>query len=272
MSAGASRSNLCVHVILRTCDRTNVHNDWRVRYCDMEKADLVKGCFVSLVKSIEARTWYDVRFTVMDDHSSEDTVEFLKSVGSRVPNFEFIQLEKMGYNNSNHEQFLVAKNTTADLVYTIEDDYLHCPSAINEMVESYFLFREKLTKDEIVLYPFDAPECYDPPTATSWVVHGTHRHWRTGDYSTAVLFTTPEVFRQHWNLFETLALHYSGMYLRKGKEHEFRYTEQNTIWNIWKQGPATRFNPIPSLALHMQFDAQMDPFIDWKQWWQSYAV
>jgi hypothetical protein len=75
----------------------------------MEKADLVKGCFVSLVKSIEARTWYDVRFTVMDDHSSEDTVEFLKSVGSRVPNFEFIQLEKMGYNNSNHEQSLSPK-------------------------------------------------------------------------------------------------------------------------------------------------------------------
>jgi len=32
-----------------------------------------------------------------------------------------------------------------------------------------------------------------------------------------------------------------------------------------------RFNPIPSLALHMQFDAQWDPFIEWKQWWKDYA-
>lgn len=260
-----------LHVILRTCDRANVHNDWRVRYCDMEKIDLVKGCFNSLVAAILHCTWFHVKLTVLDDSSSLALVEFLKEKGSLLPNFELVQLETQGYQNSGHEVFLRAKNSSSDLVYCVEDDYLHAPSSLQEMVDSYFLFKQKLNNDQIVLYPFDAPECYDPPTPPCWLVHGTARHWRSGIYTTFVMLTVPSLIEQNWGLFETLSLNYSGMYLRKGKENEFRYTEDNTIWNIWRNGPAIRFNPIPSLALHMQFDAQMDPFLDWKQWWQNYA-
>jgi glycosyltransferase involved in cell wall biosynthesis len=266
------RQPITLHVILRTCDRTNVHNDWRVRYCDLEKSEIIRGCVTSLIRSITNVTWFKVKLTILDDHSSENTVSFLKSAGAALENFEIIQLEEQGYQNSGHQQFLHAKNTDADLVYCIEDDYLHQPSSITEMVDSYYLFVSKLKNPNIVLYPFDAPECYDPPTDPVWVVHGTQRHWRTGIYSTFVLFTIPDLIRQHWNLFETLALNYNGMYLRKGKEHEFRYTEDNTIWNIWKHGEAIRFNPIPSLALHLQFDRQLEPFIDWKEWWAKYAV
>lgn len=265
-------SPINVHVILRTCDRANVHNDWRVRYCDLEKDEIIKGCFTSLIKAIQNATWYTVKLTVLDDHSSESTVEFLQTTGSRLDNFELIRLEEKGYQNSGYQQFLCAKNTESDLVYCVEDDYLHQTSALTEMVDAYFLFKSKLNNPNIVLYPFDAPECYDPPAAPAWVVHGTKRHWRSGIYSTFVLFTVPDLIRQHWNLFETLALNYSGMYLRKGKENEFRYTEDNTIWNIWRHGEALRFNPIPSLALHLQFDQQLDPFVDWKEWWAKYGI
>jgi len=261
-----------LHVILRTCDRTNVHNDWRIRYCGFKKDELVKGCFKSLVKAIKNVTWFSVKLTVLDDHSSQETLDFLEKEGSAISNFELINLEEVGYQNSAYQQFKMAKDTSSDIVYCVEDDYLHVPSAIQEMVDTYFLFKQKLNRDDIVLYPFDAPETYDPPSETSYIVHGIGRHWRTGSYTTNVLLCTPDIFINNWELFETLALNYNGNYIRKNKENEIRYTEENTIWNIWRSGNAVRFSPIPSIALHMQYDKQIDPYINWKSWWEEYAV
>lgn len=272
MTIAPPQSQLLVHVILRTCDRVNVHNDWRIRYCDMEKPELIRGCFLSLLKTIQQPVWYNVKLTVLDDNSSDDTVAWLKEQGSVLPNFEFRSLEDMGYRYSAWQQFMACRDSDADLVYCVEDDYLHVPTALQEMVESWFLFKEKLHREDILLYPFDAPECYDPPTDMSWLVHGTARHWRTGIFTTNVMFAKPELWQQNWETFEVLAKNYDGTYIRKGKENVFRYTEDNTIWNIWREGRAIRFNPVPSLALHMQFDRQMDPFIDWQAWWKAYGT
>jgi hypothetical protein len=82
------------------------------------------------------------------------------------------------------------------------------------------------------------------------------------------MMTTPKMFRDNWELFETLALKYNGDYLNPRAEH---YEESNTIWQIWQNNKAIRFNPIPSLALHMQFEQQKDPFINWQQWWKDYT-
>jgi hypothetical protein len=83
-----------------------------------------------------------------------------------------------------------------------------------------------------------------------------------------VLMTRPKLINDHWELFETLALKYNGDYTKPRTEH---YEESNTIWNIWNRGDAISFNPIPSLALHLQFDKQIEPFINWRDWWELYA-
>ena len=46
--------------------------------------------------------------------------------------------------------------------------------------------------------------------------------------------------------------------------------EGNTIGEIWKND-VIRVNPIPSLALHIQFEKQRDPFINHMQWWNKYS-
>lgn len=255
-----------VDIVLRTCDRANVHVDWRTRYHGIQKSELVRGCTRSLVNSIK-QTTADVRLTVLDDHSSEQTVTELRDMVAEVDG-RLIQLTDQGYNNSAYQQWLICRDSSADLFYSVEDDYLHCPTAIEEMVLSFNLFTDRLKRDDVVLYPFDEPTEYNPPSRVDFVVHGSHRHWRTGVFTTNVMMAKPKLLQRHWELFETLALKYNGDYLNPRTEH---YEESNTIWKIWQSGDAIRFNPIPSLALHMQFEPQKDPFIDWQQWWNQYT-
>jgi len=255
-------------IVLRTCDRGNVHVDWRKRYHGIEKADLIKGCTQSLVNSILAARGIDISLTVLDDASSAATLNALHEIIAPLHNAKLISLQQRGYNHSAHQQWLLCRDSTADLIYSVEDDYLHCTTAIQEMVDSYQLFASRLKRDAIVIYPFDEPSEYNPPNRTDFIVHGSARHWRTGIFTTNVIMTTPQLLRDHWDLFETLALKYNGDYLNPRTEH---YEESNTIWKIWSSNQAIRFSPIPSLALHMQFEQQQDPFIDWKQWWKNYT-
>lgn len=258
-----------LHIVLRTCDRSNVHTDWRQRYHGIPKPQLIEGCLRSLISSINQTLLWSVKLTVLDDHSSTSTVDSIQNILQKLDcESEFESLSETGYNYSAHQQLTRCKNSTADLVYTLEDDYLHCASAIQEMVDSFELFCSRLNRTDVVLYPFDEPSEYNPPGRTDFVVHGSARHWRTGVFTTQVVMTSPSLVRQHWDLFETLALKYNGDYLKPRPEH---FEESNTIWKIWQNNQAIRFNPIPSLALHMQFDQQQDPFINWQQWWDTYA-
>jgi hypothetical protein len=254
-------------IILRTHDSRDVHIDWRKRYHGIPKDNLLLGCLKSLVNSINNTSNINIKLTVLDDHSSDETIDHIKEIISSVSNSEFISLNQSGYNYSAHQQWLRCRDSNSDLVYSVEDDYLHCTTAIQEMVDSYQLFSDRLNRKNIVIYPFDEPSEYNPPTRNDYIVHGSARHWRTGIFTTNVIMTTPELFRDYWNLFETLALKYNGDYLNPRTEH---YEESNTIWRIWSNDPI-RFNPIPSLALHMQFEQQRDPFIDWQKWWKEYT-
>ena len=238
-----------------------------VRYCGKPKKDIVQTCFNSLVRSCSRVTNHTVRLTVFDDHSSEETVEHIKSrlAACRFPT-RFVRLEERGYNHSNHQQFLLCRDSDADIVYSVEDDYLHVPTAIQEMIDSYVLFKERLGQ-EIVLHPFDPPLIYNPPQDKSYIAHGSHRHWRTATTTTATLMASPNLFRSYWNLFETLALKYNGM----PNPGDVQVSEHNTICLIYQSGKAVLLNPIPSLALHMQNQEHVDPYIDWQYWWSEYG-
>lgn len=256
-----------IEVVLRTCDGSNIHNDWRIRYHDVPKNEIVKSCVSSLIKSCQSVE--GLKLTVFDDHSTEETINWLsETLQNSGLDYELISLDDQGYNHSAFKQWERCRDSEYDLVYSIEDDYLHCPTAMQEMIDSFYLFCDRMKREEIVLYPFDEPSEYNPPQRRDFVVHGSNRHWRTGIFTTQVLFCRPQVFKDYWETFETLALKYNGNYLKPRVEH---YEESNTIWKLWAEGPFIRFNPIPSLALHMQFEQQKDPFIDWNYWWNEYG-
>lgn len=64
---------------------------------------------------------------------------------------------------------------------------------------------------------------------------------------------------QHWDLFNAMG---------DCDAHD-RQMEQKTINQLWQTRGLMLFTPTPSLALHMQFESEKDPYIDWKSWWDS---
>lgn len=255
-----------VDVIIRTHDQSNIHQD-RERYINVSKTALITGCLTSMINSANLVSDHEINFVILDDHSTTGLLDDIADIFRHCKwPMELISLDQPGYNYSALRQFELCRDSTAELVYSVEDDYLHCPSAFSEMISNYQMFRDK-TGAEIAIYPFDMPDDYVPPwMAPCHLVHGTHRHWRSGTWTTQTMLARPELFRQHWPIFEKLALKYRPL-AEPGQEHVH---EGNTICEIWRNH-ALRFSPVPSLALHMQFDTQIDPYINWQQWWADYS-
>lgn len=252
-----------IDIILRTHDKKDVHPRTDLRYCGANKAELIKKCVASLISSCN-KSSYKFKVIWIDDHSSEQTIESLTDIFSKS-NGEVIAkpLEKTGQNESSLAQFSECRNSDADLVYNVEDDYLHCPTAIDEMVDAYLQFKNYLNT-EVAIYPFDDPDNYKHRfMELSRIMLGKKRHWRTNTYTTFTFFCNPSVIKDNWDLFYRLAKLYMTPIGEASNVHEG--TTINKIWR--KQVPL--FTPIPSLALHMQYKEQMDKFIDWKKWWEE---
>lgn len=259
-----------LEIILRIHDGKNIHGD-RPRYINIPKKDLIVGCVTSLINSANLVKDIEISFIVLNDHCTEKCISKIHNIFKHSNNsYQLIDLEIPGFNYSGLKQFEYCKNSTADLVYSVEDDYLHCTESINEMLQTFILMKKYYhIKKEICLYPFDNPEDYFLDELYPGRVFITPiRHWKEGVWTTFTMMTTPKVFQDYWKIFEKLASQYKPM---NGidKIEELIY-EGNTIKNIWENN-VLRINPIPSLALHLQFEEQRDLHINHIEWWNKYS-
>lgn len=259
-----------LEIILRIHDGKNIHGN-KPRYIDIPKKDLIIGCLSSLINSTNLVKDIDISFIILNDHCTEDCILKIHNIfkHSNHP-YQLIDLEIPGFNYSGLKQFEYCKNSTADLVYSVEDDYLHCPEAISEMLLNYIHMKKYYRiKKEICLYPFDNPEDYEyTRTIPGRLFRTPTRHWKEGIWTTFTMMTTPKVFQDHWEVFEKLGSKYTP-WNGIDKIEELVH-EGNTICDIWEYH-VLRINPIPSLALHVQFEAQRDPHINHLEWWNKYS-
>lgn len=259
-----------LHIVLRTHDGKNIHGD-KQRYIDIPKKDLILGCVSSLINSSNIVKNHQIHFTILDDHSSEEFLNSLVDIFKYSNHsWEIISLSERGFNHSGYMQFKTCRDSDAHLVYSVEDDYLHCPEAILEMIKAYEHLKHYYhLKKELCIYPFDNKEDYEYGYVIPGRVFRTPtRHWKEGIWTTFTMMTTPKVFQEHWNIFEKLSLKYKPF--APGEDPSTFVDESNTISNIWKHH-VIRINPIPSLALHVQFEKQRDPHINHLDWWYKYS-
>ncbi|MHA7652229.1 hypothetical protein ACX9NE_14095 [Mycobacterium sp. ML4] len=251
---------------LQTHSEVSVHGAYR--YVGAPKGEVMLRCTQSLVTAIN-RAEGDLILRVFDDHSAPEVIESLHRIlATCIHAVEFVALDDSGYNASCHASFSKARDDASELVYFVEDDYLHAPSAIQEMLEAHVLFKDKLGGREVALHPYDDPRNYRSRIFSQErcrVLLGTRRHWRTNTHTTNTCWVEIETLRRNWRLFELLALHSSTPY---GQAHHI--FEATTINRIWRE-QLTLFTPIPSLALHLQDEGHKDPYLNWQVWWESAA-
>jgi hypothetical protein len=100
-----------------------------------------------------------------------------------------------------------AKENFKDLIYLVEDDYIHSIQCIDEMIFNYLYFQSKLGEDyNILLYPVDCPLSYQPRwIIPSRVVIGKSSHWRTN-------YHTPWTMMLNKNILEKVLVFIYAIY------------------------------------------------------------
>lgn len=262
-----------LHIVIRTHDGKNIHED-KPRYIPVSKTELVIGCVSSLVNSANQVSNHSIHFIILDDHSTEELINSLKNVFSlSIHSWKLIHLEDIGFNHSALKQFECCKNSTADLIYSVEDDYLHSPSAIIEMIDTYINLKKKYDLNEVCIFPYDTPQEYDFNLKEKFLITREKlRHWKSSTWTTQTFMTSPKVLQDYWEHFETLAKGFKVISRDlKGKINDKKIIwEDTTIGNVWRDHVPV-FHPIPSLALHVQFEKERDPYINHLEWWNKYT-
>jgi len=251
-------------VILRTCQQSLLSKN-PMRICGDNREDMVIRCLSSLVNSIN-RIEFDVTLTVLDDRSDKEFVGKIQHIMSMCCKpTKFVALDETGFNNSAYQQFLMASQCD-DMVYSVEDDYLHEPDAIKTMLEAYNHLYHRF-KTDVVLYPFDCPLRYqEGKEEPTMLLYDNVRYWRQCTKTANTIFTHSSVIRDNFSQFSKLALEYP------------KVLEDDTINLIYKRFPDCQesvwcFSPIPSVAYHLSYQNDINTIrtnhLSWQNLWNN---
>ena len=204
-------------IIVRTCTSELIMDQNKRRIFNEEKNEYTFRTLRSLIKSINKASleFKNIRFNliVTDTNSPKEDIYKIKEILNKLNienKFQSINLEdfkdkiKPGYSKakfSNMANFytslLIAKKESADIIYFVEDDYLHSENAITEMIFSYEKFNTIFSKD-LVLLPSDYPYLYTKDEATK-IYLGEKYHWRLVSESLVTFMTSKKVIEENYN-------------------------------------------------------------------------
>lgn len=254
-----------LNVVLRTCDKKSIQGD-RV----VPKDECVYVCTKSLIESLDSsKIPYNLH--IIDDNSSEITREKLKKISE---NATFNFLEPRNEENLNPKQksrysvkvqYDYIKNLPdKDLVYLVEDDYLHYNNSIFKMVESWEYFSLLFPRNKIGIFPQDFNQMYYHPqnmfnetyVDKCMVLPGPDRYYRT-------TWFTHESFMVPVGLIKNYSEEFDKLITIGTSEGVW---EGNTISNIWQKPEVVMLMPLGTLAVHLGCYKDISFFTnDWKE-------
>ena len=265
-------------VILRTCTSELIMDQNKRRIFDKEKNEYTFRTLLSLIRSIglASKNLNNVEFEliVTDTNSPEDDIKKIKNFLNKSNiKYKFISVNLENFKNkitsgyskakfSNMANFynslLIAKNEEADLIYFVEDDYLHSPGAITEMIYSYEKFYS-IFSNEVVLLPTDYPYLYGKDDNTK-IYLGEKFHWRLVSESLVTFMTSKNLIDKNYNNLERMGIEWIDPW-------------EKPLHKIYETTPC--LSPVPSLAVHcanINSVFGVSPFIDLKDLWDNTKI
>ena len=152
------------------------------------------------------------------------------------------------------QSFNLAKNCN-DLIYFVEDDYIHKTEALAEMLFAYEKF-SSIFKDEIFLLSSDYPYLYKKMSDTNILI-GENTHWRTVEESLLTFMTSKKMIEKYFDKLIDMATNESNPFEKN----------LHKIYEIEKC-----LSPIPSLSIHctnINSVFGLSPNVDLKKLWDE---
>ena len=263
-------------IVLRMNTDIEIWDQNRRRLFEYPKIEYTKRSLNSLIRSINflknKHPTVNVKTIIVDDNSSTENLNIIKKIIDGN-NIEIINLDYSKYKKEIPEQknketfanlasllqsFEIGKDAGEDLIYFIEDDYLHFEPMLEEMVASYERIASQLNKD-IFMCPSDYPYLYMSNEKTN-VLIGNKRHWRTIDRTLCTFLTSKNLLDKYWDNFYKNCL----------DRHDPFEKYLNEIYS-----KEICISPLKSLSLHLtniNSSYGLSPLIDYKKLWEENEI
>ncbi len=211
----------------------------------------------------------EIKTVIIDDHSNQENLDRIKKLITSK-NIEILPLKHKKFEKTIKPQktketfsnlasllqsFEIGKNQGNDLIFFVEDDYIHLESMLEEIVTTYERIASQIHRD-IFLCPSDYPYLYMNNEKTNILI-GNKRHWRTISKSLCTFVTSKSLLDKHWDKFQKTCLDRHDPF-----EKYINEIYQNEIC----------ISPLKSLSVHLtniNSSYGLAPYIDYKKLWDQ---
>ena len=260
-------------IIVRMNTQIEIWDQNKKRLFEQPKIEYSYRSIKSLINSINfCQNRYPeikIKTFIIDDNSKDENLNRIKKL-VEGNNIEIISLNHDNFVKKIKEQksqetfsnlasllnsFEIGKSQGEDLVFFVEDDYLHFESMLEEMVASYERISSQINND-IFMCPSDYPYLYMNNEKTHVLV-GNKRHWRTIDKTLCTFMTSVSLLNKYWEHFDKTC---------SDRHDPF----EKYINDIYKKEIC--ISPLKSLSLHLtniNSSYGLAPFIDYKKLWEQ---
>ena len=268
-----SRKVNSILIILRMNTDIEIWDQNKRRLFEKPKIEYSKRSVNSLIKSVnfcqKKYPGLKIKTIIVDDNSNEDNLRIIKKL-TENNNIEIIKLDHNKYKSVIKEQknnetfsnlasllqsFEIGKERGEDLIFFVEDDYLHFEPMLEEMISSYERISSQIEKD-IFMCPSDYPYLYMTNEKTNILI-GNKRHWRTINKSLCTFLTSKNLLDKYWEKFNQNCL----------DRHDPFEKYINEIFN-----KEICISPIKSLAVHItnvNSSYGLSPYINYMKLWEE---
>ncbi len=272
-----------LNIIIRTCASVNMLSQSKKRIFNSDKKDYTLNTLVSIIKSINySKKLFNkikLNLTIIDHDSDHKTINKMKKLLKKqffkneilkldIEHFkknirEFNEEGKKVSNNQisnmcNINQSLNLGKECDDLVYFVEDDYIHTLNAIEEMIYTYERISSQIGK-ELILCPSDYPYLYNK-LENSKIFLGHRHHWRSVSETLCTFLTSSKIIKKHFKKFVSAC--------------EFEhYPFEKPFHDIYKTELC--ISPMPAVAVHytnINSVYGLSPLINYKKLWEKNKI